>query len=65
MNQDNNGVVLIPIRGNAVGELLGGVSNSTVYNLIERGDLTRVKIGARAFIPMASIEAYLARITEV
>jgi hypothetical protein len=56
-------VVLVPVRGNAVGLALGGVSRSQVYRLMERGDLLRVNIGRRAFVPMSSIQAYLARIT--
>lgn len=59
----DSGVQLVPIRGNEVGKVIG-VSKSTVYNLVDEGELQRVKIGARAFVPMSSIEAYLARITE-
>jgi excisionase family DNA binding protein len=36
-----------------------GVSRATVYNLIERGDLKRVKIGKAARIARSSVEEYL------
>lgn len=39
------------------------VSRGTIYNLINRGELKRANIGARAFIPAASLDAYLDRIS--
>jgi hypothetical protein len=55
-------VVLVPLLNNEVGRALGGVSRSTVYNLIDSGDLKRVNIGHRAFITAESIRAYLDRV---
>ena len=40
---------------------LGGISRSMLYNLINRGDLERVKVGNRALITHESIAAYVAR----
>jgi excisionase family DNA binding protein len=39
-----------------------GVSRATVYNLIERGDLRRVKVGKSARIPRTSIVEYVERL---
>jgi hypothetical protein len=44
---------------------LGNVSRTTVYDLVKRGELTKVNIGARAFITVASIDDYLARLLEM
>lgn len=38
------------------------VSRTSVYNLIDRGELHRVKIGDRTFITAASVKRYLERI---
>lgn len=38
---------------------LGGLSRATVYRMIEDGKLQRVKVGGRAMITRASIDAYL------
>ncbi len=35
--------------------LLGGVSRKTIYRLIDRGDLTRVKIGSRSMVTAKSM----------
>lgn len=40
---------------------LGGISRTTVYELINSGDLQRVKIGARALITSESLAGYLIR----
>ena len=40
---------------------LGGISRTTVYELIKSGELRRVKIGARALITSESLAAYLVR----
>lgn len=39
------------------------VSRSLVYELIGAGELTRVKVGGSARVTVASLEAYVARIT--
>lgn len=38
---------------------LGGVSRPTIYRLLKRGLLRRVKLGSRAFITRASVQEYL------
>jgi excisionase family DNA binding protein len=43
---------------------LGGISRSTVYELINSGDLQRVKLGGRAFIPQASIDHFVDKLSE-
>jgi excisionase family DNA binding protein len=40
-------------------EILGGISRPMIYRLVEKGHLTRVKLGSRAFITRASIHGYL------
>lgn len=40
-------------------ESLGGIGRSTVYRMIERGDLEGVKIGRRTFITTQSLENYV------
>lgn len=54
---------LIPIE-EARTTRLGGIGRTTVYRLINAGELTRVNIGRRAFITANSIEAYIANLTE-
>jgi excisionase family DNA binding protein len=44
---------------------LGGISRSMLYNLINSGDLERVKVGNRAFIPQSSIDKFVAGLREV
>ena len=36
-----------------------GVSQTTLYALLRRGDLPRVKVGRRTFVPAPDLEAYL------
>jgi excisionase family DNA binding protein len=40
------------------------ISHSMLYKLISQGQLKRTHIGRRAFITRASIDAYMARLTE-
>lgn len=42
---------------------LGGVSRTTVYALVKRGELVHVNVGRRGFITATSIDAYVERIT--
>jgi hypothetical protein len=42
---------------------LGGISRTTVYELINRGDLVKVNIGARGFVTAKSIAAYVDRLS--
>jgi excisionase family DNA binding protein len=37
-------------------ELLGGISRTHLYTLIDRGDIRRVKLGRRSLIPASEIE---------
>lgn len=53
--------LLVPIDDTCT--RLGGICRTTVYDLINRGDLVKVKIGTRGFITAASINAYVDRIT--
>ena len=43
---------------------LGGIGRTTLYRLIEDGQLVRAKIGRRAFITGDSIAAYIESITQ-
>ncbi|MFV8319920.1 helix-turn-helix domain-containing protein [Mycobacterium sp. 23] len=52
---------LIPIP--AVQNDLGGISRTTVYELIGSGELTRINIGRRSFVTEESITAYLGRLS--
>lgn len=45
-------------------ERLGGIGRTTLYELIERGELTRVNIGRRGFITAKSLAAYVDRLSE-
>lgn len=38
---------------------LGGISNTTIYELVNRGLLTKVNIGRRGFITADSITRYV------
>ena len=40
-------------------ERLGGIGRSTLYKLVERGDLVNVKIGKRSFITADSLKAFV------
>lgn len=42
---------------------LGGIANSTIYELVNRGELVKVNIGRRGFITAGSIDAYVDRLT--
>lgn len=39
---------------------LGGIGLTMLYKLIDIGSITRVKIGRRAFITQASVDAFVA-----
>ena len=39
--------------------ILGGISRPMIYRLVDKGQLTRVKLGSRAFITRASVHGYL------
>lgn len=42
---------------------LGDIGRTLLYELIDAGHLTRVKIGARAFVTAASVDTYVANLT--
>lgn len=44
--------------------LLGNIGHSKLYDLVNRGELVKVNVGRRGFITRASIDAYVARLTD-
>jgi excisionase family DNA binding protein len=42
--------------------MLGDISRSHLYELIESGEIKKVNIGRRSFVTTESIEAYVARL---
>lgn len=52
--------LLVPIPDTCT--RLGGICRTTVYDLINRGDLIKVNIGKRGFITAESITAYVDRL---
>jgi len=42
---------------------LGGVSRTTIYDLVNSGLLVRAHIGSRAFITAGSLDAYIESLT--
>lgn len=53
---------LVPIPDSC--GVLGGIGRTKLYELINEGKLTRVRIGARAFITGESLEGFLAELTD-
>ncbi len=43
---------------------LGGIGRTTLYELIDHGELVRVNIGRRGFITAKSLAAYVDRLSE-
>jgi hypothetical protein len=43
---------------------LGGLGRTSIYSLIESGDLQLVKIGARSFVTVDSIQAFVTRLAQ-
>ena len=39
--------------------MVTGLSRSTLYNLIDSGQLTRIKVGKRALLKVADIEHFI------
>jgi hypothetical protein len=54
--------LLVPIP-DACSEL-GGVSRTTVYDLVDKDELVKVNIGRRSFITGESLAAYVDRLSE-
>lgn len=44
-------------------DALGGIGLTLLYKLIDTGSIRRVKIGRRAFITQASVDAFVASLT--
>jgi hypothetical protein len=42
---------------------LGGIGLTMLYKLIDAGSIQRVKIGRRAFVTLASVDAFVASLT--
>ena len=58
----NPGQLLVPIPESC--SKLGGVSRTTIYELVTRGELVKVNIGRRGFITTESLVAYVDRLAE-
>jgi hypothetical protein len=43
---------------------LGGISRTTLWELVNRGEVIRVRVGRRSFVTAKSIAAYVDRLTE-
>ena len=56
------GQLLVPISDTC--SRLGGVSRTTVYDLVNQGELVKVNIGRRGFITAESLTAYVDRLSE-
>ncbi len=53
--------VLLPIWPDA-GRALGGLGRTSIYKLIQSGELKTVTIGRRRFVPVSAIKEYAARL---
>lgn len=60
MNSDTGRLLLPYAEAMAA---LGGISRTTLWDLVTSGQVVRVKIGARAFITAKSVAAYVDRLT--
>ncbi|KZS80268.1 DNA-binding protein [Mycobacterium persicum] len=56
------GPLLVPVP--AVCTKLGGVSRTTVYELVKSRKLVKVNIGRRGFITAESLAAYVDKLSE-
>lgn len=54
--------LLMPVED--VRYALGGVGRTMVYELVDAGELERVKIGRRGLITAASVRAYVGRLSD-
>lgn len=62
MTQQLAPALLVPIPASC--QALGGISRTTLYELVDNGDLVRVNIGRRALITQASLDAYVDRLSQ-
>lgn len=60
---NSDGQLLVPY--NVARHQLGGIGRTTLYELVEHGELERVNIGRRGFITARSLAAYVNRLSEV
>lgn len=44
-------------------QLLGNIGHTTLYELVNRGEIVKVKIGRRGLITSESLEAYMDRLS--
>jgi hypothetical protein len=44
-------------------QALGGIGHSTIYELVNRGEIVKVNIGRRGFITAESLDAYVDRLS--
>ena len=58
----DNGRILVPY--NEARYALGSLGRTTLYELIERGELERVHIGRRGFVTAKSLASYVDRLSE-
>lgn len=58
-NEPDRPESLLPIP--TAQERLGGLSRTTIYRLMDSGELDYVKIGARRLIPESAIAEFIAR----
>jgi excisionase family DNA binding protein len=54
--------LLVPMS--EVGTRLGGLSRSSVYELVATGRLPTVRIGRRRFVTQPDLEAFVARLSD-
>jgi len=44
---------------------LGGIGNTTIYELFKQGELVKVNIGRRGFVTVESLRGYVARLLDL
>ena len=62
IDDGDGGRILVPY--NEARHKLGGLGRTTLYGLIEQGELERVNVGRRGFVTAKSIAAYVDRLSE-
>ena len=62
MDTEHDDQLLIPMPDSR--RRLGGIGHTTLYELVKRGELTKVNIGRRGFITTKSLTAYVERLSE-
>ena len=59
---ETTGRLLVPVLDTCAA--LGGLSRTTLYQLVNDGQLVKVKIGRRGFITASSLAAYINRLEQ-